>query len=975
VSELDRFLGELTRRETAGEVVIHLRTFPPRSARTRPLVPSLPEALQDILTRRGIAALYAHQAEGIAAIRDGRHTLVATGTASGKSLVYALPILETCLGDPQATALCLFPIKALEQDQLGALRELIPPGSGITAAILDGDTPTHERARLREQPPNVLISNPDLLHLSLLPYHPQWKGFFERLRYVVVDELHTYRGVFGSHVAHVLRRLRRVAAHYGASPQFIACSATISNPGELAGALTGLPFTVLAEDGSPQRGKRFALVGTLRSPYAEATALLLRCVEQGLKAIAFTKARKITELMAMWAQEQAPRLAERIRAYRAGYMPEERRAIEAGLFREELWGVISTSALELGIDVGGLDACILVGYPGSITSTWQRGGRVGRGSREALIVLVALPDALDQYFLRHPDQFFARGFEPAIVDPGNRQILQAHLTAAAAELPVVPAEPVFAGLDLTPALEALLKDGRIAQSASGAEYYSRVRYPQRQISIRSIGEALPILDEQNRSIGTVDGMRALTECHPGAIYLHQGRQYAILSLDLAQKAIRAAPVEADYYTRALTEKDTEVLEVLATRDLPGCRARLGRLKVTTRVTGYEKRRIHGQDKIGTYPLDLPPQTFETVGLWLEVPEEVARRTREAGRHVMGALHAAEHVAIALLPLFALCDRHDVGGISTPFHAQVGGPAIFVYDGTPGGIGLSERGFEVLEAWLRETIALLQDCPCEAGCPSCVQSPKCGSGNKPLDKAGASLLLRALLGGDGQEAPAGQPEAPRGEPAKAALPAEATARQQPPAGTGTLPPKVLVLDVETQRSAEEVGGWDHRDKMGLAVAVTHDLGTGISRVYLERDAPALLADLASADLVVGFNVRRFDYGVLQPYASLDLNALPTLDMLEEVHSRLGFRLSLSHLAEETLGTPKTADGLQSLAWWKAGEVGKVVAYCTADAELTGALYRFGQDHGYLLYRDREGRPVRVPVDFGEKSVSNPPAGGL
>ncbi|MGH7378606.1 MAG: Zn-binding domain-containing protein, partial [Candidatus Methylomirabilales bacterium] len=334
-----------------------------------------------------------------------------------------------------------------------------------------------------------------------------------------------------------------------------------------------------------------------------------------------------------------------------------------------------------------------------------------------------------------------------------------------------------------------------------------------------------------------------------------------------------------------------------------------------------------------------PQTFETVGLWLEVPEGAAQAVREAGRHFMGAIHAAEHTAIALLPLFALCDRHDVGGISTPFHAQVGGPAIFIYDGTPGGVGLAERGFEVLETWLRETAALLQDCPCETGCPSCVQSPKCGSGNKPLDKGGALLTVRALLGTADLAAATEQPIPPRPQAESAALPVAAPARQ--PTAT---PPKVLVLDVETQRSAEEVGGWEHLDRMGLAVAVTHDLASGLSRVYLERDAPALVADLASADLVVGFNVRRFDYGVLQPYASLDLNTLPTLDMLEQIHSRLGFRLSLSHLAEATLQAAKTADGLQSLAWWKAGEIQKVIAYCSADVELTATLYRFGRGHG-------------------------------
>ncbi|MGH7411270.1 MAG: DEAD/DEAH box helicase, partial [Candidatus Methylomirabilis sp.] len=828
-SEIDRFLDELLTRDADRGRAMTLTRFPPKPAAYADLRDSLPAPLRDALRNIGIDRLYTHQCAAIEAARDGKHPLVVTSAASGKSLTYLLPILERLLTDRSARALLLFPIKALEQDQLKALESLLPVGHEIRAAILDGDTPASRRAKLREDPPQLLLSNPDMLHLSLLPYHSQWRELWRNLRYVVIDELHTYRGVFGSHITHVLRRLRRVAAAYGAAPQFIACSATISNPLDLAEKLTGLTFQLIEGDGAPQRGKRFLLINPTGSPYTEATELLLRCLKSGLKTIAFTKARKIAELIAMWARQADWSLATKLKAYRAGFRADERRTIEQGLFSGRLAGVVTTSALELGIDVGGLDACLLVGYPGSITSTWQRGGRVGRGQRDALIILIALADALDQYFVRHPDDFFSRPYEAAIIDPKNRQILTAHLVAAASELPLRTSDPFYAnegGL-----IGTLHEQGRLLLSADGTEWYARERYPQRRISIRSLGEACAILGPDGRSIGTIDGIRALHECHPGAIYLHQGQQYEIETLDLIQHKIQARPVTVDYYTGPLTEKETEILETLASRDHQGVPCHLGRLKVTERVVGYERRRIFGQERIGSYPLDLPPQTFETVGLWFELPEGLRRLVEEKGLHFMGSIHAVEHAMIGLFPLYALCDRSDIGGISYPIHPQVGRAAIFLYDGYPGGIGLTERGFQVLPELFLKTRQLLEECPCESGCPSCVHSPKCGSGNKPLDKPGAHLTLKGLL----REATWSEEQ----RPDRRLSTTDPNPQSRPGPGTSPAEPSAIVFDLETRRSAEDVGGWENRRHMGLAVGVVYDLDRAEFRVYTEAQAQALI----------------------------------------------------------------------------------------------------------------------------------------
>jgi DEAD/DEAH box helicase domain-containing protein len=567
--------------------------------------------------------------------------------------------------------------------------------------------------------------------------------------------------------------------------------------------------------------------------------------------------------------------------------------------------------------------------------------------------MVALPDALDQYFVRHPDDFFDRPFEAAIIDPANRQILADHLVAAASELPLRRDDLCYgAEGELIRALE---EEGRLLLSAEGAEWYARERNPQRRISIRSLGEACVILDPAGRAIGTSDGGRALHECHPGAIYLHQGEQYEIERLDLAQRRAFARPVAVEYYTEPLTEKETEILEILASREERGIACRLGRLKVTEQVIGYERRRIFGQERIGSYRLDLPPHTFETVGLWVELPDGLRALVDMRGLHFMGSIHAVEHAMIGLVPLYVLCDRGDIGGISYPSHPQIGRAAIFIYDGYAGGIGLSQRAFDILPDLFRATRQLLDDCPCESGCPSCIHSPKCGSGNKPLDKAGAHLVLKGLLG----EARWGETEHADRQP----LSPEPVPEPVPHAPEAAREPRAIVFDLETQRSAEEVGGWEHRARMRMAVGVVYDLDRDAFRVYTEPEVAALISELTAARLIVGFNVRRFDFEVLRGYADLDYQSLPALDLLERIYQRLGFRLSLGHLAQETLGERKVGDGLQSLAWFKAGHLDRVIEYCKQDVLLTKRLYEFGRQHGYLLYRDYQGRVVRLPVDFG------------
>jgi DEAD/DEAH box helicase domain-containing protein len=699
-------------------------------------------------------------------------------------------------------------------------------------------------------------------------------------------------------------------------------------------------------------------------------------LDAGYRTIAFTKARKITELLHSWLLQTAPRWRAQVSAYRSGYLPEERRDIERRLFRGDLRGVISTSALELGVDIGGLDVCLLVGYPGSIVSSWQRIGRVGREDRPSLTILIALPDALDQYYMTHPEQFLSRGFEEVVFDPGNRVVARAHLVCAAAETPIGDADRARYGAANFALVRELESEGVLAQDAEGGRWYSLRRRPQRDINLRSTGSTYAIHDEERRRvIGSIDGVRAFHETHAGAIYLHHGQQYLVRDLDIEQRKVSVVPADVDYYTQVRGEKETAILEVLEERGAGALLASLGRLKVTERITGYEKRRLHGRDRLGVYELALPPLMFETVGLWLTIPESIQEEIRQRGGHFMGALHAAEHAMIGLFPLLAICDRGDIGGISYTLQPQIGRPAIFIYDGHPGGIGLAAKGFGELESLIGKTADLLRSCPCDDGCPSCVQSPKCGNGNQPLDKESAALVLEMLIG----RVPVAQLP-----PRAVAIAAEAAAAKGPgrpvilamgqggedepapaPRRRGEGPPArlaTLFFDLETQKSAEEVGGWQNLAAMKLALAVTFNDLTGRFKTYFEKDVNELFLDLLTADRVVGYNIDRFDLPVLAGYTDRDLTRVRTLDMLADIYRKLGFRVKLTDVAQATLGVGKSADGLQSLQWWKEGKTDLIEQYCRRDVEVTRDVFLFGRNNGYILYPDREGRSLRLPVDW-------------
>jgi DEAD/DEAH box helicase domain-containing protein len=959
---------------------------------TAVLDPPLALSLKGALEAGGVQSLWQHQVEGIESVRGCRNVLITTPTASGKSLVFQIPVLEEALKKESGRALFLFPLKALGRDQKSKVDRLAQ-AAGIEVdgfcEIYDGDTPQNVRSKVKRTPPRVLISNPDMLHLGILSYWQGWEDYLSQLKWVVLDELHTYRGIFGSHFHHVLQRLMRICRSLGAEPVIIASSATASNADEFGKALTGLPFRWISESGAPREGRHLILVRPEASAYTTALQLLAKFLESGLKTIVFTKARRITELLYAWLVQQDPSLAQRVASYRSGFLADERRAIEQRLFDGELDAVISTSALEMGIDIGGLDACILVGYPGSIMATWQRSGRVGRSDRESLTALVALPDALDQYLLDHPAEFVSRPCEALIVDTANEPVTRAHLLCAAAELPLRRTDD-FAYLERhAPVVGDLLKSRDLLESADGSELYAARLRPQRQVSLRGTGATSTILNaESGGVVGTISGVRILHECHPGAVYLHAGRQFLVRELDLEGEKVHAAPARLDYFTTPLVEKDTEILEVLDLRDSGFLRAGLGRLLVTERVVGYERKHIHSRQVLDQHQLDLPPSRYETVGCWWVVPTEMEQLLRESGRHFMGSLHASEHAAISLLPLLAVCDRGDIGGISIPLHPQVNSGCVFIYDGHPGGVGIAARGFAELPRLLERVKDLLETCECESGCPACVQSPKCGNGNRPLDKEGARHMVDLLLGLDGSGLKMASAEEIKLMPlattdAKSESSVERDAQPNPSSkideagapdrdktaakskggSRSESSGQTVLFDLETQLSAADVGGWKNAHRMLVAIGVACFLEEGRFQVYREADVPALIADLEGAEVVIGFNIRGFDYKVLSGYTGVNYGrTLPTLDLLEEIHRSLGFRLSLNHLALETLAAEKTADGLQSLEWVQQGRLDLVEEYCRKDVEILRDLYLYGRRVGHVFYRDRQNRKVKLPVEW-------------
>lgn len=916
----------------------------------------LSSEIKGILKASKVEKLYNHQVKAIKILKEGKDIVVSTPTASGKSFIYNLPILEKTIRNRKTRALYIFPLKALEQDQLRGLQSLTftIKHHVITAHIYDGDTSPADRKTIRKCPPNIIITNPDMLHRGILAYHKAWAEFFSNLSFVVIDEVHTYRGIFGSHLSQIIKRLKRICLLYNSTPQFILSSATIQNPADFCKKLTGNDIEVISESGAPRSGQHFIFINPESSTAFLSAQIFTHCIKCGLRTIAFTKSRKVTELINTWVQQLEPGLKDAVSSYRAGFLSDERRLIENKLSRGELKGVISTSALELGIDIGYLDACLLVGYPGTIINTWQRGGRVGRSGHESIIVLIADQDALDQYFIRHPANLFDQPFEAAVTDPENINILRDHLTCAASEIPITGKDKTLWGDDLISHLEILEKAGKLSRTADNeARWFSTKKRPQMAVNIRSLGETYTIFDKKTgEAIGTIDGIRAFRECHTGAVYLHRAKVYYVDALNIRKKEVIVSSTNLTYFTRIRSEKETEIVEINDSKPEGQFIVRFGKLKVTERITGYEKRRTNGQELIGVFPLDLPPQIFETVGLWVEIEPIIMKMIEDKGLHFMGGIHAIEHSAISLFPLFAICDRNDIGGISYTFHPQVEKSAIFIYDGYPGGIGLARRGFEVISQLLTSTLELIKACPCENGCPACIYSPKCGSGNKPLDKNAAISILEILTGAISLASVAAAKEKPLG-PDRSELSHRKTQKRN----------RILYFDLETQKSSVDVGGWQNAHLMMVSVAVIYDNLEEKFYTFNKDEVNKLIEYLFAADLVVGFNHKKFDYAVLAPYTTQNLKDIPSFDILEDVYKRLGHRLSLDHLAKETMGQRKSADGLQALAWFKAGEIGKLTEYCRNDVIITRDLFLYGLKNGYLVYKSKLHKErLRVLVDW-------------
>ncbi len=763
---------------------MHLQRLPARTAEPTAIPPELPGALRSCLANAGIEALWSHQAEARGRILSGEHVVLATGTASGKSLAYQLPAAERILADDRSVVLYLAPTKALARDQLRAVRSLGLPG--VRAAVVDGDTPPDERTAVRRSA-NWVLTNPDLLHASILGDHRRWAEVLHRLALVVIDESHTARGVFGSHVALVLRRLRRLLERYGAEPTFVLTSATIGNPAEHARALTGLPVTAVTRDGSPRGAMDLGVwlpptdaSGDRRTSTLEQCASLLSSfVAAGVQTLAFAGSRRATEVIAVTAQRRladagsgtgsAERageggelpLAERVAAYRAGYLADERRALERRLRSGELLGVAATEALELGIDVSGLDAVLLAGWPGTSTAFWQRLGRAGRAGTAAVGVLIAAEDPLDHYLVRHPEELTSRPAEDAIVDAANPYLLTPHLRCACQEAPIDDDEARrWFGPSATDLLAAEVAAGRLRRRGGRTSWPWRHRAAGR-VGLRSAGSGnVRIVDAATGAvIGDVDEERSHRQVHDGAVYLHQGRTYLVDRLDLdAGVALVREAGEVGFTTRPRSDTDVRIVDTADARGDGVVDVARGRVEVTSQVTGFDVLRLGGSDVLDRVDLDLPATTLDTSAVWFTVTDDALSAVGLAPRRVPGSLHAAEHAAIGMLPLLALCDRWDLGGLSTAEHPDTGLATVFIYDGVPGGAGLAERSYHRFDEHLAMTRSTIAGCRCTSGCLSCVHSPKCGNGNDPLDKAGALAVLDLVTTHRGGDGPGGRSHA-------------------------------------------------------------------------------------------------------------------------------------------------------------------------------------------------------------------------
>jgi DEAD/DEAH box helicase domain-containing protein len=734
------------------EQVVYEGRLGARPAERVPLPGNLHPQLLEALERDGVDGLYTHQADAFASALEG-DTIVTTGTASGKSLAFNLPVLDTLARDRRARAFYLYPTKALAQDQARKLTGLRAPF--LKHAIYDGDTPTSERRAIRASS-NLILTNPDMLNVGVLPHHRQWGDVLANLAWIVVDEAHVYRGVFGSHVANVLRRLRRIARAYGTEPRFVLASATIANPQELGERLTGVECRLVDRDGAPRAERKIAMwnppltdeaTGKRVSVLSEAAGVLAKLVEDGVRTICFMRSRRGVELVHNFTRlrlEDGGRadLAERIAPYRAGYTPTQRREIERRLSEGDLLAVVATNALELGIDVGELEAAICITYPGTVASLRQMWGRAGR-RQSGLAMYMAGEDALDQFFCRHPEDFLSRPIESAILDHENESIHLPHLVAAAYELPLTAEDSEIFGPRLETYADQLVRIGHLRER--DGRYLPRgAEFPAGRISLRSAGvDSVAVVEEERGEIiGTVEAERAHSTVHPGAVYMHLGQSFEVEELDLRGRSALVRSFSGDWYTQPKKETETFIEEVRRQRMLGTVELNFGMVSVSEEVVAFQKKRVSDHEVLDLLPVDLPMQQFVTQALWYVIPESLL--AEEFPLEVLqGSLHAAEHAQIAVLPLIAMCDRWDIGGLSTAYHHQTGRPTIFIYDGHPGGVGITRAGFEAFERLCDDALLLISECPCKSGCPSCVQSPKCGNLNEPLNKNGSIELLQRV----------------------------------------------------------------------------------------------------------------------------------------------------------------------------------------------------------------------------------------
>lgn len=766
-----RTLIPLLGRGEEPETLRHVRTLPARAARFGQWPQWVSPEMMDAYEARGVRQPWVHQVQAAESAHAGHHTIVSTGTASGKSLAYLMPALDAVIrggltpegsrtaGRGEATVLYLSPTKALGADQLSSLTGLRL--QGVRAASYDGDTPREERRWVREHA-NVVLTNPDMLHFGMLPNHVQWAGFLRRLRFVVIDEAHSYRGVFGSHVAVLLRRLRRVAAHYGAQPVFLAASATSADPEESFGRLIGDVATAVTEDGSERGERTVALweppltdqrgengVFQRRSVVAETSDLLAHLVCAHVRTLAFIRSRRGAEAIATTAQrlvgEIDAGLPHRIAAYRSGYLPEERRQLESDLRSGELLGVASTSALELGIDVDGLDAVLVAGWPGTRASFFQQIGRAGRSGQDSLAAFVAADDPLDSYLVHHPEAVFDSGVEATVFDPENPYVLGPHLCAAASELPLRPEDLALFGPGASGQVADLVERGWLRRRPAGW-FWTHPQSAHEMVDLRSAGGGpVTVVDvETGTMLGTMDSPQTHYQAHTGAIYVHQGRSYLVELLDEQNHTVLVSRAQPEYYTQARDLTTVEVLETTHEEQWGQIGVFFGDVKVTTQVVSFQRKALISNEILGEEPLELEPRELFTKAVWFTIPEPRLHHAGVDAESAPGSLHAAEHAAIGMLPLVASSDRWDIGGVSTALHADTGQPTIFVYDGHPGGAGFAERAHAMAPHWLRATRDAILACECQSGCPSCVQSPKCGNRNNPLDKAGAVKLLGEIL---------------------------------------------------------------------------------------------------------------------------------------------------------------------------------------------------------------------------------------